>query len=521
MSNLTLDGSTRFIGTEFIKLEITGTSELATESYVNQQVALGGGTGSANLTNYYNRTEVDNLLNAKLNINTPPQDMEGTLRIGRIAGTSKIVINAQDTTKDFYVNGDAQVNGNHLVSSLNSSGFIQAGSILTNSFDATNTDDMNIRLDGDDYISLKNVPLETMISFKDINISGNTSIEGSITAKQDINVSGNTSIEGVLTANQAVIPTGGELQTNLINTVINDDLLFNVSGTNFFRLRPIQNDIFLGKPVTTFDDITSVESINSNVFNSVGDATLSLRRNNINMITFETNSTITFNRSWNFESTGQSLGFPNFKILEPFSPTAPFLHITGETDSSTIRFIVGNSAYRVLEVNYNTVDFRRPLKVTTINNNAEFSTALILDATSNISFRSTGLEYFRLDNGRNDMVASRDITCVAKFQGNTYNTNGNSDMVFERNGVEFFRLTNAPAGYPILNWTNTTPSAGISSSVIFANTYTTRSENQDTVFGGNPPSGSGNRVEYCRYDYANSQLSYSCVIRSNIDNSKN
>lgn len=72
-----------------------------------------------------------------------------------------------------------------------------------------------------------------MISFKDINISGNTSIEGSITAKQDINVSGNTSIEGVLTANQAVIPTGGELQTNLINTVINDDLLFNVSGTNF------------------------------------------------------------------------------------------------------------------------------------------------------------------------------------------------------------------------------------------------------------------------------------------------
>ena len=101
MSNLTLDGSTRFIGTEFIKLEITGTSELATESYVNQQVALGGGTGSANLTNYYNRTEVDNLLNAKLNINTPPQDVEGTLRIGRIAGTSKIVINAQYTTKDF------------------------------------------------------------------------------------------------------------------------------------------------------------------------------------------------------------------------------------------------------------------------------------------------------------------------------------------------------------------------------------------------------------------------------------
>ena len=64
----------------------------------------------------------------------------------------------------------------------------------------------------------------------------------------------------------------------------------------------------------------------------------------------------------------------------------------------------------------------------------------------------------------------------------------------------------------LLNWTNTTPSAGISSSVIFANTYTTRSENTDTVFRGNPPAGTGARVEYVRYDYANSHLVYSCVI---------
>ena len=87
-------------------------------------------------------------------------------------------------------------------------------------------------------------------------------------------------------------------------------------------------------------------------------------------------------------------------------------------------------------------------------------------------------------------------------------------MVFARNGVEFMRLANAPAGYPILNWTNTTPCAGISSSIISANTYTTTSENQDTVFRGNPPAGTGARVEYVRYDYPNSQLVYSCVINN-------
>ena len=97
---------------------------------------------------------------------------------------------------------------------------------------------------------------------------------------------------------------------------------------------------------------------------------------------------------------------------------------------------------------------------------------------------------------------------------NYINSVGDNDVVFARNGVEFFRLANAPAGYPILNWTNTTPSSGISSSVIFANTYTTRSENIDTIFRGNPPAGTGTRVEYVRYDYANSQLVYSCVINN-------
>ena len=104
MTSITLDGSTRYVGTEFIKLEITGSSNLATEQYVQEQVA--GGGGGVDLSNYYTKTETDglftpyytqtqadNLLDTKLNVNNP-QDIEGTLRLGSVGGTSKIILNS-------------------------------------------------------------------------------------------------------------------------------------------------------------------------------------------------------------------------------------------------------------------------------------------------------------------------------------------------------------------------------------------------------------------------------------------
>ena len=67
MSGLTLDGSTRYIGTEFVKLLNTGTSDLATEEYVETAIINGGGGGGVNLSNYYDKTETDTLLNNKYN----------------------------------------------------------------------------------------------------------------------------------------------------------------------------------------------------------------------------------------------------------------------------------------------------------------------------------------------------------------------------------------------------------------------------------------------------------------------
>ena len=61
--SISLDGHTSFIGTEFIKLLNTGSSDLATEEYVDNAVANGGGGGGGD---GYTQAETDNLLNNKL-----------------------------------------------------------------------------------------------------------------------------------------------------------------------------------------------------------------------------------------------------------------------------------------------------------------------------------------------------------------------------------------------------------------------------------------------------------------------
>ena len=183
---VSLDGSNRIVATEFVKLEITGTSNLATEQYVNTAIINGGGggTGTTDLTNYYNKTETDallnnkynksetdTLLNDKLNINYP-QDMAGTLRIGHVLGTSKIVLNAVSSDKDFYVNGDAQAGGNHLVASLDSSGYIKGSNIQSNTFNALNLNDILVQSNSDTYIQY-DVSESKIVANKLIQCAGN------------------------------------------------------------------------------------------------------------------------------------------------------------------------------------------------------------------------------------------------------------------------------------------------------------------------------------------------------------
>ena len=134
---LSLDGNTSFIGTEFIKLLSTGTSNLATVEYVDEQVALGGGGGGGG-GDSYTQAEVNALLNAKLNVNNP-QDIIGNLRLDSTNGNSKLIINAvsaPQASDDFYCNGNGQFNGTLRVSILTSTGDVNAQGVNADTFNS-------------------------------------------------------------------------------------------------------------------------------------------------------------------------------------------------------------------------------------------------------------------------------------------------------------------------------------------------------------------------------------------------
>ena len=137
MTSLTMDGGNRIVGTEFVKLLITGSSNLATEEYVDTKVAEGGGD-DVDLSDYYTQTETDNLLNAKLNVNNP-QDIIGNLRIDSTNGNGKMIINAvapAQATDDFYCNGNGHFNGTLRVSVLTSDGDITADGCNADTFNS-------------------------------------------------------------------------------------------------------------------------------------------------------------------------------------------------------------------------------------------------------------------------------------------------------------------------------------------------------------------------------------------------
>ena len=85
---VSLDGGNRVVGTEFIKLLITGSSNLATEEYVDTKISEGVGSSSVDA---YTKAETNALLNNKLNVNNP--DVSGNLRIQPTSQNGKLIIN--------------------------------------------------------------------------------------------------------------------------------------------------------------------------------------------------------------------------------------------------------------------------------------------------------------------------------------------------------------------------------------------------------------------------------------------
>ena len=365
--SLQLDGGTTYIGTEFIKLLATGSSNLATEAYVNTAVANGGGgggggTGTTDLTNYYNKTETDTLLNnkynkaetdaflnnkynkaetdtlldTKLNVDNP-QDMAGTLRIGHVLGTSKIILNAVSSDKDFYVNGDSEVNGNLLVASLDSSGHIKGSNIQSNTFNALNLNDILFQSNSDTYLQY-DVSATKLVTSKIIQCGGNlTTQEIDTIAPLDLVIKRNgvdfiTLADGVIQFSQptnlAITPdlsncvklTGeasqtiagdvivsGGVNTNTLNSNGNSDVVLQRNGIEYMKLEG------------TLQAVELTKGAKANTYDRIGNVDVNFRRKAIDFF-YLRNNTLDLN-------TGISLSTDGATVNEISSKTATNLVI--------------------------------------------------------------------------------------------------------------------------------------------------------------------------------------------------
>ena len=358
-----LDGGNTIIATEFIKLEITGSSNLATESYVNTAIINGGGGGGgADLTNYYqksevdtllsnkynksetdtllnnkyNKSETDTLLNDKLNISNP-QDMSGTLRLGHIDGLSKIILNGVASSRDFYVNGDGEINGNHLVASLDSSGYIKGSNIQSSTFNALNLNDILFQSNNDTYIqydvsetkivaskliqcggNLKTQEIDTIAPL-DLVIKRNgvdyiTLTDGQIQFNQPTNLAITPDLSNCVKltgeASQTIagnVVVGGTLNTNTLNSNGNSDIVLQRNGVEYMKLEG------------TLQAVEMTKGVKSNTYDSIGNADVNFRRNTTDFF-YLRNNTLDLN-------TGISLSTDGATVNEISSKTATNLVI--------------------------------------------------------------------------------------------------------------------------------------------------------------------------------------------------
>ena len=389
MTNLSLDGNISFIGTEFIKLLNTGSSDLATVQYVNEQVALGGG-GSGD---GYTQAEVDALLNNKLNI-INPQDITGNLRLDPTNGNSKIILNATsppNANDDFYCNGSAHINGTLRVSLLSSDGDVNAdgvnadvfnSNVITNDiiFNHNDVEYMRFNVSDDEIQLSKNIELNEdliMKSTKVLYLDATSNLLRYITSRND---NGQDILE--LVNNKAT--------NNQIRFTNNASTSLIVDNSFVYTPRQIQGDNGL-----------KVDFIDTRTAN----ANFDFRRNNVSYITFQSdrvdiNQALHLANSLTIDVANKLTMAPS---LEGGVNIFDIRNLHPVADNPMIRFRVGEGGGEtiVCEMTNNAVSFQRNVIVGTAY---ELRTNTIDTTTDNdLVFKRNDVQFMALDKFTEDV----------------------------------------------------------------------------------------------------------------------
>ena len=454
MSNLTLDGSISFIGNEFIKLLATGSSNLATEEYVDDAIEQNGGGGGASV-DAYTQTEVDNLLNNKLNVNNP-QDIIGNLRLDPTNGNAKLIVNAvgAPNDEDFYVNGLSNLGGTLKAQLIQASSNIETSQqIKSNTINTYSNSNMVIQRNAIPYITLDSQivddeTVEKIILMKDVEFSGGLSL--------------NT------------------LSVDTLNTVGLNDMVFNVDTLGeFLRFQVSDNTVrvpntrsFLSQDIY-LDNLRPLTFSNDVVFNggnSTNDAYEEYVRldastekvnisKNVDMnedVIMKQTKVLYLDATANLQRYITTRNDNGQDILELVNNKATNNQIrftnNGSTslivDSSFVfsqRQIQGNNGLKVdfIDTRNTNVDFQfRRSGATAItlkeDNEVQFSGYILVN---NISTpENTDLAIRRSDTELIRLNSSNQIQLSGALLVNTINSNGNATLSIQQNGNSFISL---------------------------------------------------------------------------------
>ena len=684
---LSLDGHTSFIGTEFIKLLNTGSSDLATEEYVNTKVAEGGG-GNVDLSNYYNQTETDALLNSKLNVNNP-QDIIGNLRLDPTNGLSKIILNAvspPNANDDFYCNGNGHFNGTLRVSVLTSDGDVNADGCNADTFNShIITNDIIFKHNDNEYMRFNATDDELQLS-KDIDVGSSKLICNTFdSGLSDVvfNLNTNEFLRFQLSDNTVRVPnTRSFLSQNIFSDDIKplafaNDVVFNGgNSTNdayeeYMRLDASTEKVSVSKTIDTNEHIymnlnkrlylndtvgseryivstfrsgtpsfnqldivnenssngrirlminteenlivensqlyskrviTAVAGVNSNTYNSNGNNVVNLQQNGNTFISLQGgNNRVQVNRFLRVidsgagtqchfvqNSTGNYMSFtlgnhvnayssgggngntfhinyyshgdvmlgtntdttpdpkPTISINKFSSDTGNAFEVEGDSQFSGDIVIDTGKSVKTNNINSNgdnNLVFQRDdvefFKLDKFTEDTVEKEAIIcskqLRANGNILVKNlqinqfpVGVEYcdFRLENAdsimrfyagnstsvnlqitNTELTLGRVAICNSGIKANVIDTTIDTDLIFRRNGVEYFRLDDL-TGTDILNVAN---DKGVSASYVFGNRFWNRSFLSDTTFFGSNVAGD-DRVEYMKWNYLSQQIDFNAPI---------
>ena len=426
---LSLDGNTSFIGTEFIKLLNTGSSDLATEEYVNEQVALGGGSGDG-----YTQAEVDALLNNKLNVNNP-QDIIGTLRIDSTNGNGKLIVNAvgAPNDEDFYVNGLSNLGGTLKCQLLQASSNIETSQLIkSNTINTYANVNMTIQRNSIDYIVLETdkVNFKRDIYVNDVLLTGGGS--------------GNPFDEDV------VINDPYELQCNTFNNNgLNQDVVFNINSGEWLRLQFSDNTVrvpntksFLSQEIY-FNNIRPLAFSDDVVFyggNQANNAYTEYFRNN------RATETVDFNK---VVKCSESLVMTISKeiILDNTSGKKRLIRAREDGAQSVIEISnerSTNNQIRILNAGstsmiVDSVNVYTPRQIQG-DNGCKVDFLDTRNSGADFIFRRNNIEFFRLDTALDNIVCSKGIVAGGGIKCNTLDSDGDSDVIYKRNNVQFLAL---------------------------------------------------------------------------------